>query len=342
MRKWLQLTMVFLVTVAGVTLGAPSRDASAAPQTWRGFFLFDSAAASINAAGFNDFVRINLQDDKCNPWGSGPFPSQIEPYLRNPVWHVLINSGGKSCGYDYQKIRSLIEQPFPRDPLGKSWSTLFRAYPDVEFILEIGNEPSFFWPQADAWTQRWWMIAVYDELARNAYGHIDQPWRQKYPNLAWAVAVGVPLNYTQIHLTYLSGEGSVLVTTTGQKRYDYVTIHRYSDGDVRSITPDWQGTWDYVINQRSDITKVLLTEFGIHCASCVSPGSNRVNAYRWWINTQTPAKVKGVLVYICSTLYFSCNPQDPNFIFDYQVKTSELAAIVGDHWGTAWNGLSCD
>lgn len=303
-------------------------------------FLLDSTAPRINAAGFNDFIRVNIQGGDCSAWVPGPFPSEIEPYLRNPVWHVLLNSGGNQCAYDYQKIRNLIEQPNPYDPRGKSWADLIRAYSDVEFILEIGNEPSQFWPDADAWTHRWWMVAVYDELARNSYGHIDQPWRQKYPNLSWAVAVGIPLDYTQVHLTYLSSDGSILRTPTGEKRYDYVTIHRYSPGNIQTIDQTWADTWNYVINQRSDITQVLITEFGVHCGSCVKVGYNRAHAYRWWINTQTPSKVKGVIVYVCSANQYPCDSGDLQE--EYRVGSRDLAVIIGDHWGTDWNHLLCD
>lgn len=284
-------------------------------ETARGCVLIDPRCCGpngVDALGIatqagEDTVSIPL-DDWCRVT-----PSDLEPTLRQPLWHVAFRTAGDASGYSWSWVRDHLEGP-RRD--GRSWASLLQAYPNVEWILQIGNEPTLDWPQVDAWTHRWWMLACYQELALNAANHVDQAWRNKYPMLKWACAVGTSYDAYRIHVQW-SG-GSDLGAGGVRDWYDAIACHLYGesslgDGDLQRVYQELLG---------DPYTKAIqVTEIGINRADW-SP-EQKAEQYRTWIN-RAPAKVEGVHAFIAGSA-----SEWPH----YRLDSYRCGQLLGDHFG---------
>lgn len=311
-----RLWRVWAIAVAALAMLIPAT-ASAAPGTPRGMvvYLQDGGHPTLSVAvqPGEDAIAVDLSNGTCS-YDATVEPSEIEPYLRNPLWHVLLRTEGGPCGYDYQHVRSLIEGAQPGG--GKTWAQLMQQYPNVEWILQIGNEPTIDWSGVDAWTHRWWMHAVYDELATNSYGHIDQAWRTKYPMLKWAVAVGVTYDAAQIHLQWDTDFGGV------RDKYDYIACHVYADTDMRSPKEPYASVYNFLLGDQ--FTKgVVVSEFGIN-GDPNPPSDAEVRNYRGWVNN-LPSKVK------LATAFVAMTPADQ--WVTYALDSAQDGQTLGDHWG---------
>jgi len=160
------------------------------------------------------------------------------------------------------------------------------------------------------------MNRVYSELATNSYGHVAQSWRQKYPALKWAVAVGLNNQAMQVHLQWQSTDGGV------RDKYDYVAYHVYADADMRCPQPIYVNPYNYLLNDQ--YTKgIVLSEFGIN-GSPQPPTAAEVDNYRGWVNG-LPAKVK------FASAFVAMNPTDQ--WTSYALDSITDGQTIGDHWG---------
>lgn len=305
-RLWYTLKKHRLLFTTTLLLVFCCQPVLAAPETQRGMFIIDPHMGGTDAINVatqfgEDAISIALDD-----WNSIT-PDILEPYLGHPIWHVYFRTAGGLEGYSWSWIRDHFE--------GAGWGQLVTSHPEVEWVLTIGNEPSVDLPNMDSWGQRWWMIAVYQELANNAYGHLDQGWRQKYPNLKWGVAVGTDYNSMLVHIQWLPSDGGI------RDYYDIIVVHVYGENSLTDNVggPRSYDVYQYLIND--PFTKaVFIGEMGIHAPSRSIDW--KVEQYRSWINAQ-PAKLVGATPFIAG--FSDSWPY-------YSITTYHQGTVLGDHW----------
>lgn len=296
MNRWLVAAMIIALALL------PSA-ALAAPGTPRGMFIFDPHMGGVDAAGVaaqpgEDAIAVPLDD-----WDSYT-PGDIAPRLGNPIWHVYLRTAGGADGYSWQWIVTHFE--------GNGWGQMVRAHPEIEWTLVIGNEPTLDFTATDAWGQRWWMLAVYRELALNVYGHIDQAWRDKYPAMKWGVAVGISYDATQVHLQWEPGDGGI------RDYYDVITCHLYGETSLTEYN-DMTSVYNQLMND--PYTKgVVVNEAGINSSGYSM--DTKVQRYRSFVNN-APDKLKGFTPFVAG--YSGSWPQ-------YSMTTYNQGQTLGDHW----------
>lgn len=187
-------------------------------------------------------------------------PIDVEQAIQAGVKTVILRTDDGLPGYSYETVRDLFENPGGISHF--SYAYLTQKYKDVNWWLEIGNEPNL--AGVDGWNARWWALAVIKELKLNYLGHIDQPWKDKYPNLQWSVCLPTNLQDAREMLTYLDnkgkddvGDGSII------DYYDAINCHLYGDFDVISRNYDWPAIYD-LVRKNTYVHKIHITEMGIN------------------------------------------------------------------------------
>lgn len=187
-------------------------------------------------------------------------PIDVEQAIQAGVKTIILRTDDGLPGYYYETVRKLFENP---GGIGHfSYAHLVRTYTNINWWLEIGNEPNL--AGVGGWLARWWALAVVKELRLNYLGHIDQPWKDKYPNLQWSVCLPTNLQDAKDMLTYLDnqgkddvGDGSII------DYYDAINCHLYGDFQVISRNYDWPAIYDLVLNNPF-VHKIHITEIGIN------------------------------------------------------------------------------
>jgi hypothetical protein len=174
---------------------------------------------------------------------------------------------------------------------GDSYDAVIRRNPGVTFWLEIGNEPDhagYAYSGGNQWVYRWTALDTYKTLATNSYGKIPQAWRQKYPNMKWAVSLPTIYSQAMDVLSWNSSDGGV------RDYYDAIATHLYGSFNVYEPgSGDWTRIYDFLLN---DVyTKaILLTEAGIHDPN-TSDTTKAQRYYDFTRNSVYPkAKVKAI------------------------------------------------
>lgn len=187
-------------------------------------------------------------------------PIDVEQMIQGGVKKIILRTDDGLLGYSYEKVRALIENP---GGVGHfSYASLFKKYPHIEWWIEVGNEPNL--AGINGWIARWWSLAVYKELALNYLGHIDIPWKTKYPNLNWVVNLATNYNDAEIMLRYLDnkgkdnvGDGSII------DYYDAISCHMYGDFQIMSMNYDWPKIYQMLLSNQY-VKKIHVTEMGIN------------------------------------------------------------------------------
>ena len=210
----------------------------------------------------------------------------VEQAILHGVDTIILRTGDGLDGYDYRKVQTSFEEP---GGIGHfSFASLLDKYPHVQFIIEVGNEPNLSTPPINGWVARWWALALVKELRLNYLGHIDRPWKEKYPRLQWSVCLPTSMHDTTAMLTYLDnhgsddvGDGSII------DYYDALNCHLYGDTEVISNNYDWPHILR-TVQANQYVKKIHVTELGINAPNISTAA--KCQKYRAWVNSN-PAKV---------------------------------------------------
>lgn len=218
-------------------------------------------------------------------------PIDVQRAIQRGATFIILRTDDGLKGYSYQVVQRLIESP--GGIAGYSYADLMLRNPRVQFVLEVSNEPDV--AGIPPWVARWWALALYKELALNALGHIDQPWREKYPMLKWAVSLPATYANTQIMLQWRGGHEIDPLGAGGVRDYyDYLANHLYGHFDVMDGGGgDWTRIHAWLLNDPYT-NAVIVSEVGINDPS--TPDALKAQRYRDWANAQPP-KVKAAAVF---------------------------------------------
>jgi hypothetical protein len=218
-------------------------------------------------------------------------PSDVRALLQlGTIETVILRTADGLRGYDYKVIQATIEQP--GGIAGYSYADLMHEFPQINWWIEIGNEPNLH--GVAPWIARWWALAAYKELALNYLGHIDRPWREKYPMLKWMFSLPTDYEESLILMQWLDHDGQDDVGDGGAlDYYDAVGAHLYGDYEVISRNYDWPKIYDYLLASPY-VKEIFITEMGINDDK--TPTRLKVRKYRDFANS-APDKVKGCAVW---------------------------------------------
>lgn len=205
-------------------------------------------------------------------------PVDVEKAIKLGVSTIVLRTDDGMPGYQYETVQKLIESP---GGIGHfSYASLFAKYPHVTWWIEIGNEPNL--AGVDGWHARWWALAVYKELALNYLGHIDAPWREKYPNLKWSVCLPTDYSDAEIMLRWLDSHGSDFVGDGSIiDYYDALNCHLYGDYNLGDGHYEWSKILDMLVQNKYTKT-IHITEIGINDPS--TPMTVKTRRYHDWIS----------------------------------------------------------
>lgn len=214
-------------------------------------------------------------------------PSDIQTAIALGVETIILRTDDGLPGYQYEVIRDLIEQP--GGIAHYSYASLMLRYPKLNWWIEVGNEPNM--AGMDGWHARWWALAAYKELALNYLGHIDRPWRDKYPMLKWSCCLPTKLGDAEDMLTWFDnhgsddvGDGSII------DYYDALNCHLYGDYNLGDGGYDWARILHLVCD--NPYTKqVMITELGINDPH--TPMRTKASRYHAWLQQAHPKVTHG-------------------------------------------------
>ena len=297
--RTIALTSILLLALGLVTAAAPAPvRAATAPL---GLHTYAIYCPNGNQMGPDELLQLikdaDIKSVKVLLPASACSDTQIVRRLITEagVSQVILRGREGLDGYDYQAVRHDLEMPRGID--GSSFGQLVQQYPQVDWWLEIGNEPNY--NISDPWAARWWGLAVYKELALNTQGHIDQAWRAKYPNLRWAFSmpVGPWAGYTttqaaEIVLRWMPeqglGGGGIL------DYYDAVALHLYGPTYPRHPNMTHVQVEQFVLgNPYHDL--ILYTEVGVWEGDQLA----KTAAYRQF-RQDAPPETVGISVFLAA------------------------------------------
>jgi hypothetical protein len=238
-----------------------------------------SLADKINRYDYSDLkvVKVHMPGAFCSD------PSAVQQLISRGVTTVILRTEDSNIGWG--SVKNDIERI---QGSGDSYDALIRRNPGVTFWLEVGNEPNNagYNGVGDVWGYRWTALDTYKTLALNSYGKIAQAWRQKYPNLKWAISVPTTYNDMQVVLQWQAADGGV------RDYYDAVATHLYGSFNLFEGN-NWNQIYNFLVGDQ--YTKaILITEAGIH-----DPGtSDTTKAQRYFAfmrdTAYANAKIKAV------------------------------------------------
>jgi hypothetical protein len=208
-----------------------------------------SLADKINRYDYSDLkvVKVHMPGAFCSD------PSAVQQLIGRGVTTVILRTDDSRI--DWGNVKNEIERI---QGSGDSYDALIRRNPGVTFWLEVGNEPDLagYAGVGDVWGYRWTALDTYKTLGLNSYGKIAQAWRQKYPNLKWAISVPTDYNQMQIVLQWQPSDGGV------RDYYDAVATHLYGSYNLFEGN-NWHSIFNFLVGDT--YTKaILISEAGIH------------------------------------------------------------------------------
>jgi hypothetical protein len=187
-------------------------------------------------------------------------PIDVKYAIDRGFKNIILRTGDGLPGYYYETVRDLFENP--GSIAHYSYADLVKKHPDLNWWIEIGNEPNL--AGIDPWVARWWSLAIVKELRINYLGHINKSWGEKYPQLHWTVSLPTSLADTKTMLLWLDnhgkddiGDGSII------DYYDAISCHLYGDFQVISRNYDWPAIYDLLLDNKY-VKKIHITEMGIN------------------------------------------------------------------------------
>jgi hypothetical protein len=234
-------------------------------------------------------------------------PIDVQDFIEAGVQCFVLRTDDGLKGMSYQEIQRLIE--LPGGIAGFSYASLFHKYPDLQWWLEIGNEPDMGIGYNDfsqsPWVIRWWELAVIKELKLNFIGHIDEAWEKKYPMLKWAISLPVNRYNAQIVTQWMNYEGGDDISDGGVlDYYDAAALHLYGDTEVLSWNYDWPKIYNDMI-QNQFCKKILITEMGINDPDMSK--TEKARKYRKFMETAHPK------VEVCTIWAMARHSSWPNY-----------------------------
>lgn len=173
------------------------------------------------------FVRLPITQ------GFGNHPGMIDDLKSIGITHIALSWQGSNCTLRFYDL--LV------DYQGRQYEAAVNQHRDIQFYLEVGNEPDLFCPNFTPATYRDAILTIRDEL--------DNLWH--YPNLQYVAGLGAHAEYSR----QILADGRVLA------RYDGLAFHLYAHGNLGDI-PE---TYNYWRDELAHLGKpILLTEVGIN------------------------------------------------------------------------------
>lgn len=171
------------------------------------------------------FVRLPITS------GFGNSPEMIDQLTADGITHIALS--WQSCSMNFYDL--LV------DYQGRQFEAAVNRHRNIQFYLEIGNEPDLFCPNLTP--------ATYRDAVLNIRAELRNLW--SYPNLQYVAGLGANAEYSRQILR----DGRVLA------EYDALAFHIYAHGSFGDI-PE---TYTYWKNELTQIGKpILLTEVGIN------------------------------------------------------------------------------
>lgn len=217
-------------------------------------------------------------------------PEDLKMFIDAGAKSVILRTADGIKGYEYQEVQRLIESPGGIS--GYSYADLMHQYPSLDWWLEIGNEPNK--TNDNAWSIRWWSLAVIKELKINFLGHIPQAWQEKYPMLQWCLSMPTTIADTEIVTQWKDYAGGNDVGDGGTlDYYDAMGIHLYGDFDVISRNYEWPTIYERLAHNPY-CKKLLITEMGIN--SDTMTNETKAIKYNAFLNSCS-TKVHGAAIW---------------------------------------------
>lgn len=269
-----------------------------------------SLTDKINRYDYSDLkvVKVHMPSAFCSD------PSAVQQLISRGVTTVILRTDDTHI--DWGTVKNEIERI---QGSGDSYDALIRRNPGVTFWLEVGNEPNNagYAGVTDVWGYRWTALDTYKNLALNSYGKITQAWRQKYPNLLWAISVPTDYNQMQSLLQWQASDGGV------RDYYDAVATHLYGSFNLFEGN-NWNQIYNFLIGDQ--YTKALLiTEAGIHDPA-TSDTTKAQRYYAFMANTAyANSKIKAVTFW-----HFDANADDTGY--SYSMESQSDLHIVRYNW----------
>lgn len=194
------------------------------------------------------------------PAGFATAPEHVEHLIADGAKVVILRT--EDCLPFYDEVRyELVDRGFLH---------MIERYPQIEFWLEVGNEPEFC--GLDHWHYRWGLIDTITRLKPQT----------PLPNLHWMASM--PVFYDNVVDILRDGQIAEL--------YDGIGIHLYGDFHLGERHSNWVHVYDHVL--RTTDLPLWVTEAGINDPG--TPKTVKAERILSFIETLDP-RVRGVTLF---------------------------------------------
>lgn len=176
---------------------------------------------------------------------------EVEAIVNECDLRLVVLHGGTTA-YDWRAFQSLWHSG--------GWGNLVNRYPEIEWWLEIGNEPEFAGME-DGWVAREATLKTYKILALGI-GSGEAPWREQYPGLKWLAALPLTMERVGAFMAWVPDNRAGWINQGSiADWYDGIAPHIYGHYDVTD-THLWV-VYNWVIRQPG-VKSCVITEAGIN------------------------------------------------------------------------------
>ena len=198
----------------------------------------------------------------------GVTADEVEALVDACGMRLVVLHGGVTA-YSWQRLQALWHDG--------GWGELVNRRPDIEWWLEIGNEPEFAGME-DGWIAREATLKTYKILALGI-GSGEQAWRQQFPNLRWLAALPLTMERVGAFMAYVPGnEAGWINQGSIADWYDGIAPHVYGH---ESMTDShlWV-VYNWVIRQPG-VKSCIVTEAGVNGLSAPEAMDELAGFARW-------------------------------------------------------------
>lgn len=196
-------------------------------------------------------------------------PHEVESVIDECGLTLVVLHGGVTA-YDPAAFRDLWHDA--------GWGALVNRRPDVEWWLEVGNEPEFAGME-DGWVAREATLRTYKTLALGI-GSGEAPWREQFPRLKWLAALPLTMERIEAFMAWVPDNSRGWINQGAVADwYDGVGPHVYGH---YSVTDEhvWLVYNDVI--RRPGVRDCIVTEAGINGVDPVEGGMRELAGFARW------------------------------------------------------------
>ena len=176
---------------------------------------------------------------------------EVEEIVTACGTRLVVLHGGVTA-YDWKAFQSLWHSG--------GWGNLVNRHPEIEWWLEVGNEPEFAGME-DGAVARTATLRTYKTLALGI-GSGEPAWREQFPNLRWLAALPLTMERIEAFMQWVPDNRAGWVNQGSiADWYDGIAPHVYGHYDVTD-THLWL-VYNYAIRQHG-VKQCIVTEAGIN------------------------------------------------------------------------------